>query len=161
MDETVAARFRALPTRVESVLSAANDRQLRARPAPGEWSAIEVAGHLVDKMQFWSERVERIAREDRPFLRSYDQDAYVRDRAYQSADKGTLVHDLQAGCEDFVKLIEGLPESALAREGVHEETGPISMAQCILLPIDSAEEHLNQMQAALTAAPAVDAATKS
>ena len=144
-----AARFRALPSHVESVLDGASDAALRARPAAGEWSAIEVAGHLVDKMQFWSERVERISREDRPFLPGYDQDVYVRDRAYQSADPNAVLRDLRAGCENFARLIEGLPESALAREGVHEETGPISLEQCILLPIESGEEHLNQMRAAL------------
>ena len=152
-----AERLRALPARVHSILQGADDACLRARPAEGEWSAIEVAGHLVDKMQFWSERVERITREDEPLLPGYDQDAYVRQRRYQEASLHTVMDNLRTGCARFAALVDGLPETALTREGIHQEMGPISLAQCVSIPVDSADEHLVQMQAALAATPTTDA----
>jgi DinB family protein len=144
-----AERFRAVPSRVESVLNGVDDDTLRRRPAVGEWSAIEVVGHLVDKMEFWSERVERIFRENQPYLRGYDQDAYVRDRQYHSAQLGVLMEELHKGCEHFATLVGKLPDAAFNRQGVHQEMGPITLEQCISLPLESVDEHLNQMRAAI------------
>ncbi len=66
MQSEWAARLRAVPEDFRAALSGADDRALRHRPAPGEWSAVEVVGHIVDKMDAWRERVERIAGEERP-----------------------------------------------------------------------------------------------
>ena len=43
-----------------------------------------------------------------------------------------------------------IPISALQREGVHEEVGPITLRRCIELPLESAPEHLEQLRAAQT-----------
>jgi uncharacterized damage-inducible protein DinB len=147
-----AARLRALPTQVEAILATADDTALRARPGAGEWSAIEVAGHLVDKMQVWCGRVERIAREEQPFLPSYDQDSSVREHAYQSADRDALLRALREACERFAALVETLPATALGRGGMHAEMGPITLEQCVWEPLDSAAAHLAQMRAAIAAA---------
>jgi hypothetical protein len=142
-------RLRALPGLVDSALDGADEATLRRRPAPTEWSAIEVAGHLVDKMEFWSTRVDRIFHEERPFLPAYDQDTYVRERGYQSADRPALLEELREACERFANLVEALPAHALPREGVHAEIGPITLERCIWEPITSAETHLGQIKAAL------------
>ena len=142
-------QLRALPSQVRAELDAADAQTLRQRPAPGEWSAIEVLGHLVDKMQVWRERVEQVAREERPFLASYDQDARVREQGYQSAEVHELLTLLRQACERFARTVEALPETALAREGIHEETGPITLEQCVRVPVASADDHLAQMRAAI------------
>jgi DinB superfamily len=158
-----AEQLRSVPARVKSVLDAdgVDDDRLRRRPAMGEWSAVEVVGHLVDKMQFWSERVERILHEEQPYLRGYDQDVYVRERQYQSAQLSIVLEHLREGCEHFATLLEALPQSALARQGVHQEMGPISLEQCISIPLASVEEHLNQMRAAIRASGASQASART
>jgi hypothetical protein len=37
-----------------------DDDAIRHRPAAGEWSAVEVVGHMIDTMQIWTSRVERL-----------------------------------------------------------------------------------------------------
>lgn len=146
--ERFAAQLREVPTIFHNVLRIDDDRAIRYRPAPGEWSAIEVLGHMIDKMYNWSNRVERILNEDKPVLFAYDQDAEVRKHNYQGADPTVLQKDLQQHCEHFATLVASLPTDALQREGVHLEYGPMTLRQCIEAPLNSVPEHLKQLQTA-------------
>lgn len=152
MQSEWAAHLRAIPDDFRAALSSADDRALRHRPASGEWSAVEVVGHLVDKMDAWRERVVRIAGEERPRLPGYDQDASVRDHAYQQGDPQALLDQLTQQCERFAAVVERLPDSALDRQGVHEEQGPMTLRQCIEAPLGSLPGHLAQLRAALASA---------
>jgi hypothetical protein len=125
-----------------------DDHAIRHRPAVGEWSAIEVVGHMIDKMGIWTDRVERLLAEERPALPAYDQDALVREHDYQHADPEELFEQLRRACERFAGLVERVPLSALEREGVHEEFGPITLRQCIVYPLESSPEHLKQLRTA-------------
>ena len=103
---------------------------------------------MIDKMFHWSNRVERILLEERPTLPGYDQDAEVREHGYQCADPAVLHARLQQRCEHFAALVALLPSSALQREGVHGEYGPMTLRQCIEAPLESVPEHLEQLRAA-------------
>jgi hypothetical protein len=142
-----AAQFREIPAIFRMALRS-DDHAIRHRPAAGEWSAIEVVGHMIDKMGIWISRVERLLAEERPALPAYDQDALVREHDYQHADPEVLFEQLKQGCERFASLIERIPVSALQREGVHEEFGSITLRQCISYPLESSPEHLQQLRAA-------------
>jgi len=149
-----AAQLRETAATFAQALRADDDRVIRHRPAVGEWSAIEVMGHMVDKMRFWSGRVERIWHEERPSLPGYDQDAWVRDQAYQRGDPADLTARLRQGSEHFASLIAAVPSSALERAGIHAEFGPMTIRQCVQAVLESAPGHLAQLRAAQAAAPA-------
>jgi hypothetical protein len=149
-----ASQLRALPESVRAILEPYDDRAVRARPAPGEWSAIEVLGHLIDKLEEWHSRVERVLLEERPFLAGYDQDARVRERDYQHADRSALLATLTAAADRFATTIAALPDATLSRQGVHGETGPITLQACVTEPIESTTDHLAQMRSAIAAATA-------
>ncbi len=144
-----AAQLRALPDTFRAALQGVDDRALRRQPTEGEWSAIEVLGHMIDKMREWSGRVERVVVEDRPALPGYDQDALVRDRDYHGAEVEVLLTRLAAACERFAAIVEHLRDEALGREGVQGEYGPFTIRQCIEAPLESVPAHLAQLKAAL------------
>jgi hypothetical protein len=147
--EQWAAQLREVPATFRMALL--NDEHaIRYRPAAGEWSAVEVVGHMIDKMQIWAGRVERLMVEERPALPGYDQDALVRDHDYLHADPDVLFEQLGQACERFAALVERVPTSALLREGMHEEVGPMTLRQCIEAPLESATAHLEQLRAAQT-----------
>jgi hypothetical protein len=143
-----AGQLRALPETVRAELST-DDDTLRRRPAAGEWCAIEVVGHLVDKMRVWRTRAERVAAEERPFLPGFDQDAAVRDGDYQHAEREALLGRLAEACERFARVVEQLPEPTLGRVGVQDERGPITLREFIEAPLDSLSEHLAQLRRTL------------
>jgi hypothetical protein len=145
--EQWAVQIREIPTVFRMALLS-DDRTIRHRPAAGEWSAVEVLGHMIDKMQIWTSRVERLMAEERPALPSYDQDALVRDHDYLHADPEVLFEQLRQACERFATLVERISTSALQREGVHEEFGPMTLRQCIEAPLESVPGHLEQLRTA-------------
>ena len=147
-----ATELREMPSTFCQALRTKDDWAIRCRPAQGEWSAIEVLGHMIDKMWLWSHRIERIMREEQPLLPDYDQDAGVREQGYQHADPAVLLEQFQQRCEHFATLVATLPSSALQREGVHSEFGIMTIRQCIEAALGSAPEHLAQLCAAQEAA---------
>ena len=142
------AQLREVTITFRSALFLSDDRAIRHRPAPGEWSAVEVVGHMIDKMQMWASRMQRILVEELPALPGYDQDALVRDHDYAHADPEVLLEQLKQARERFATLVERIPISAIQREGVHEEFGTMTLRQCIEAPLESAPQHLEQLRAA-------------
>jgi len=147
--EQWAIQIREVPATFRMALLS-DEHAIQHRPAAGEWSAVEVVGHMIDKMQIWTSRVERLMAEERPALPGYDQDALVHDHDYLHADPEVLFEHLRQACERFAALVERIPTSALQREGVHEEVGPMTLRQCIEVPLESAPGHLEQLRAAQT-----------
>lgn len=104
---------------------------------------------MIDKMWIWTGRVERLMAAERPALPAYDQDALLLEpttsmliqRCYVSSS-GRSVNALQA--------LLSMSQSPLWREGMHEEVGPMTIRQCIAVPLESSPEHLKQLQAAQT-----------
>ena len=68
--EQWAAQLREVPATFRMALLS-DDHAIRHRPAEGEWSAIEVVGHMIDKMQIWTSRVVRLMVEEQPALPEY------------------------------------------------------------------------------------------
>jgi hypothetical protein len=147
--EQWAAQIREMPTLFRLALLS-DEQAIRHRPATCEWSAIEVVGHMIDKMWIWTSRVERLLAEERPTLAAYDQDALVREHDYQHVDPEELFERLRQKCEHFASLIEQVPISALEREGVHETFGSITLRLCIEYALEASPEHLKQLRAAQT-----------
>jgi DinB superfamily len=147
--EAWAIRLMSIPSDFAALLGGISDQQLRHRPGTGEWSAIEVVGHMVDKMTMWRGRVEQIRVEDTPQLPGYDQDAFVREHDYQHAELLTLLEGLDQVCPRFSAAVLALTETDLGRIGIHGELGRLTIADCIRLPLEAAELHRAQMIAAL------------
>src|SRR2546421_4839797 len=145
--EQWAVQIREVPATFRMAL-VSEDRAIRHRPAAGEWSAVEVVGHMIDKMHIWTGRVERLMVEERPALPGYDQDALVREHDYLHADPEVLFERLRQACERFATLVESIPISALQREGGHEEVGPMTLRQCVEAHLESVPGHLEQLRAA-------------
>lgn len=109
IQEDWASQLREIPTTFRNALLLHYDRAMRHRPAEGEWSAIEVLGHMIDKMQNWSRRIERILNEEQPALPGYDQDMSVREHDYQHADVEALLEQLKQSCDRFAAFVEQYP----------------------------------------------------
>ena len=149
---SLATRLLAVPSEVRAAVEGLADGARRHRPAAGEWSAIEVVGHLVDKMEAWRGRVETLAAagagDPPPMLLPYDQDADVRRNRYQEAKPGVLLGRLDGACRRFADAVLRAPDHALGRTGVHGEYGPVTLVDCVDLPLASIPDHLAQLKAA-------------
>lgn len=121
----------------------AGDR-LRTRPAPSEWSVIEVAGHMLDGELVSSARYRWILAEDQPRLVGYDQDQWVQRLRYSEADPEELLALFEALRTANLSLWSRSSATDRARFGLHEERGEESFELTFRLIAGHDRNHLNQ-----------------
>lgn len=97
--------------------------QLLARPVPGKWSTLEVIAHIADFEPILVDRMKRIIALDNPLLMGADERAFARELAYHERDLGEELALIDAARRHFARVLRALPESALARTGIHSERG--------------------------------------
>jgi hypothetical protein len=120
--------------------------QLIARPVPGKWSTLEVVCHLVDSEQAWTFRMKRVLAEDRPLLIGYNEARFPSALGYQGRDLEEELALLERLRGQMGRILRDLPESALARTGVHSESGLLTLAEMVRIEADHVLHHLRFIQ---------------
>jgi hypothetical protein len=103
------------------VRTVAADRLRAARF--GDWTAVEVIGHIADSAEIFAERVRRCIEEDRPALASFDQDELAKERRNAERDPMDLSRRVSAAHATIVRLL--VDEPARSRPGLHSEHGEL------------------------------------
>jgi hypothetical protein len=141
-------RMALAPGTVRGLVMHAGD-DLRKRPAEGEWSVIELLGHMVDaELIVWA-RLRWIMAEDQPPIAGYDQDDWVRAQRYNDADPEPLLQVLEAVRPTTVALYASTTPEDRERVGIHSERGPESFDTVYRMLAGHDIFHLQQMQKTL------------
>ncbi len=151
-DRDPADVYGGLEAQTEAVVSEAGDR-LRTRPAQGEWSVLELLGHLADAELMVGSRLRSILGQDDPPLPGYDQDAWVERQRHNEADPEDLLELLAALRAANLRLWRGASDEDLVRLGIHSERGPESFDLTFRLGAGHGLLHLDQMRQNLDAIP--------
>ncbi len=144
--ELLADSLRQLPEEIAAEVADLDDAQLRWRPAPEEWSILEVCAHLRDAVEIEGMRLRAMLAEDGVLLPAFDGHAYLRERLYRFEDFARVMVGLRTNCFFAANIIHHLKESDWERKGVHEEAGPVTVASRAQGLIDHAQDHLDQVQ---------------
>jgi hypothetical protein len=134
--------------RIEDVLKDAGP-DLRRRPAPREWSVVELLGHLVDAEIVVSGRYRWALSHDNPPLLGYDQDLWVDRLGHNDDDVGALLPVFSALRAANIRLWQQSSAQARARVAIHSERGPESYDLMFRMLAGHDRFHLDQMQATL------------
>lgn len=118
------------------------------RPAPGEWCANEVVGHLLeaDRRGFFG-RILVIGAEDRPRLATWDQATVAASRADHLRDPDELIAELGAARAADLDLVRRLDPETLGRAGIHPEVGELTVADILHEWVHHDRAHLAQVLA--------------
>ena len=138
--------MKALPTQIAAEVEGLSEDELRRRPAEGDWSIKEVCGHLRDDSEVWWRRLSMMIKETDPVLPAYDQEAMVRQGAYQDADIATVLGDFKRFRLDMVDLLSGLTVEGWERTGQHPDWGRRTIQQGMEMMIRHTEGHLEQVR---------------
>jgi len=144
--ERIIALLAGFPSKVYAVVAPLSEEQLRWRPDGGEWSAKEVLCHLRDTAEVHGLRMQRIAVEDNPFLPSFDQEAYARDRKYQEDITPNVLLKYIEQRGEVLAFVRGLPQEAWSRSATHEEDGAVTFQQIAERMVNHESEHLGQLR---------------
>ena len=140
----------AFPEQLKQRLAGLSDAELRFRPPSGDWSIVEIVGHMTDVDAIWPGRVRQMLSTDNPQLPRVDNDA-VRAREYQAKQLDLLLATLAERRADFIELLRPLRPAHLERGGLHPTRGPITVAEAAVALADHDRGHLEQIAANLEA----------
>jgi hypothetical protein len=152
-DDDPATAQASTPTALRALVAQAGDR-LRVRPEPGEWSALECIGHIVDGELVASARYRWIVAEEKPDLIGYDQALWVSALHHSEADPAVLLAMFEGLRGANLDLWARLPIEERARYGLHRERGPESYEITFRMIAGHDRVHLGQARRALESASA-------
>lgn len=112
----------------------------------GDWTAVEVIGHIADSAEIFAERVRRCIGEDRPTLPSFDQDALAAERRNAERDPMDLARRVSVAHAEIVRLL--VDGSARSRPGVHAEHGELDAGHFGAYQARHGHEHAAELAAA-------------
>jgi hypothetical protein len=147
-DDDPAEVQEATPAALRSLFREAGDR-LRVPPADGEWSVLQVAGHMLDGEVVSSARYRWILAHDEPPLAGYDQDLWVERLRHNDDDPEELLALFEALRRANLALWSRSSAAERARLGIHQERGPESFELCFRLIAGHDRNHLEQARRAL------------
>ena len=120
------------------------------RPAPGEWSANECLGHLIEaERRGFAGRVRAILATDRPDisadLEAWDPPAVAQARRDHERAAADLVAEFVAMRTDGVALVRALRPDDLGRLGIHPDVGPLRVDEVIAEWVHHDRNHIRQL----------------
>jgi hypothetical protein len=122
------------------------------RPEPGEWSANECVGHLIEaERRGFAGRIRRILAADRPDipadLEAWDPPAVAEARRDHLRSGAELAAEFDAMRADGVRFVRGLKAVDMARVGMHPDVGPLRVDELLGEWVHHDRNHIRQMLA--------------
>lgn len=148
LDE-IAATLDTLPTVLRTLLTPIDPETLRARPEPGEWSVLEVIGHLIatDDGGFRG-RIEAIV-DGQPEIAGFDPWAAINERDFAALSLEQLLTELAAKRARSVAFVRSLDPTELALTADYPGHGKFAASDFTLEWPFHDQEHLRQILANL------------
>lgn len=143
-------RLRSTALDLVSLVTGADPLPLRAVPGPGEWSAATVVAHLADAELVYGVRARMMLTADRPWLVSFDEEAWAARFAPLEADVRESLQRWRILRDANVRLFSSLTDEDWSREGVHDERGMLTMAALAEILVSHDRAHLDQIRRALS-----------
>ncbi len=138
----------ATPAKLHALIEEAGPN-LRRRPAPKEWSVLELLGHLVDAEMVMSTRFRWTISQDKPPLLGYDQDLWVARLRHNDDQPDELLGTFAALRGVNLGLWRRSSTTDRQRVAMHAERGPESYELMFRMMAGHDRFHLNQMQKTL------------
>jgi hypothetical protein len=109
-----------------ALLAEYTEAQADWRPAPGEWNAKEIVGHLSDGERLFSYRALRFARNDPTRLTGFDPNVIMAGADFADRPLAEIADEFVAVRRATIALFRSLSAAAWARDGVADGT-PVSV----------------------------------
>ncbi len=114
--ESLAQDLQAAQQEVASSLAGATERELHTAPGDGEWTASEVAAHVIEMQAMWMEKIAN-ADEEPDLARSHSEierrTASVE--AHSGDDLGTVTRRFAESCGRTTEILQRMSSSDLER----------------------------------------------
>jgi hypothetical protein len=122
------------------------------RPEPGEWSANECVGHMIEaERRGFAGRIRQILAADRPDipadLEGWDPPAVAEARRDHLRSAVELAAEFDSLRADGVRLVRSLKPIEMKRVGIHPAVGPLRVDEVLGEWVHHDRNHVRQMLA--------------
>lgn len=130
-----------LPNHLKETVEKLHDDQLNTPYREGGWTVRQVVHHIADSHLNAFVRVKLALTEEKPFIKTYDENKWVELSDY---DMPVIVSlGLLEGLHSrWVQLLSGLNDAELKKVFLHPELGEVSIGKCIALYAWHGKHHL-------------------
>ena len=136
----------AVHIRVE--LEALGDEWARWRPAPGEWSANEALGHIIEAdRRGFAGRIRRILAVDGVAEVGWDQIAVAAERRDQERTVAAVLDEFTTGRDAGIELVRSLRDEDLERHAIHDHVGRVTVRNLLHEWVFHDRNHIRQILA--------------
>jgi len=140
-------RIADIPNRISRTVDGWSEAELRAQPAPGEWSAAEVLAHLRSADDILTPRIYMMLVRDNPTLLAYEEREWAKVLGYAEADFSTSVQTYALKRAELVSTLQRLTPEQWQRTGVHEHKGSLTVEKLVNDMLLHEAEHCRQIEA--------------
>lgn len=130
------------PAQLRQAVQGMTREQLLAKPIAGKMSTLEVVAHLADFDPIIADRMKRVIAEEKPTLLGADENRFLAALAYHERDLEEELRIIELTRSQLAKILRTLPDSALARVGIHNEKGPRTLEQLLTTATNHITHHL-------------------
>lgn len=148
-DRDALAVYRHTPAQVGQLCDGLSEQAWRRPMADGEWSAMQVVGHLLDVDIVYGFRWRLALTADTPCYPGYDEKLWSELARPAVADLLAAFTALRAA---NIALLAGLDETAWRREAVHGEQGRENLRRTLDKVAGHDLAHCNQLERTVAAA---------
>jgi hypothetical protein len=146
-------RLRRTPEDLAVALQHRADADLRRRPDPKNWAAVEIVCHLRDTEELFQSRFQQILAMDEPHLLPVDPDRWAEERQYLRHDAAHALGAFRRRRGETLALLEPLRPEQWQRGGLHATRGRMTVEDLVTLMAWHDDNHLDQLRRALEGRP--------
>lgn len=143
-ERPVEAILSSTPEALRAVFDQIGETEVETRPAPGKWSASEIACHLADCELVFGFRLRQTLAENNPTIQPFDQDKWAAGYLGADAEQALRVFTALRGWN--LQLIQSAMPAAAARTMTHPERGTMTFQTVIETMAGHDLNHLTQLR---------------
>ena len=138
-----------LPAVLDALLAGCDADTARARPAPGEWSPVEILCHLRDEeTEDFGARL-RVIVDGADEFAPIDPERWAEERRYREASLPVVLEALRARRRASLDLLASVTAESLGGSRPHRRLGPLSGLDVLAAWVAHDRIHLAQLAATL------------
>ncbi len=119
------------PQQLRQAVKGMSKEQLLTKPVARKMSTLEVVCHLSDFDPIYVERMKRVITMDKPTVMGADENIFAQKLCYHDRDVEEEVTLLDVTRKSMARILKKLPLEAWAREGLHNERGPMTLQKMV------------------------------
>jgi hypothetical protein len=142
------------PPRLAALTDGVTPAQLRAAPAPDEWSANDVLAHLRACADMWGKYIMAMLAEDTPTLRAVNPRAWIKQTNYRELDFQPSLHAFATQRAELLAVLKPLPAAGWSRSATVTGAGkPLTLTVLSYVQRLALHErpHIKQIERIITA----------